>query len=59
VAPRQAGGLQRQHQAHHRRRQRLAHAHAVAADQVALQRGQVVAALMRVLASLPKPVLTP
>jgi hypothetical protein len=40
----EAGCLQRQHQPQHRRRQRRTHAHAVAADQVPLQRGEVFAA---------------
>ena len=41
IATRQAGRLQRQHQADDRRGQRRPHAHAVRADQVELQRGQV------------------
>jgi hypothetical protein len=58
VAARQAGRLQRQHQPHDGGAQRLADADAVRADQVALQRARS-ASLMRVEASLPKPVLTP
>ena len=41
VAARQAGRLERQHQTHHGGLQRFAHAHAVRANQVELQRGQL------------------
>ena len=42
VAARQTGGLGRHHQPHDGGRQRLAHTHAVAADQVALQGVELV-----------------
>ena len=41
ISARQAGRLQRQHQTHHGGLQRFAHAYAVRADQVELQRGQL------------------
>ena len=41
---REARGLEREHQAHHRRRQRIADTDAVRSDQVELKRGEIVLA---------------